>query len=233
MSIATKPLRYDHGGVTFEGYVAWDQSITEDRPIVLVASTVMGRSGFEEGKARSLAELGYVGVAIDIYGIDKWTTDIDKARPWMEALDADRALLRDRLLAALQAARNCGAPADPGRVAAIGFCFGGKCVLDLARSGADIAGVVSFHGLYDAPPFPSKAITAKILVLHGWNDPLDPPEMVLALANELTAAGADWQLHSYGHAVHAFTNPAREGMYSPDADRRSWQAMRNFLAELF
>lgn len=233
MSIATKPLRYQYGGVSFEAYVAWDQASDAPRPIVLIASTVMGRSGFEEGKARSLAELGYVGVAIDVYGVDKWTTDIDKARPWMDALNADRDLLRERLLAALQAARGLGAPADPSRVAAIGFCFGGKCVLDLARSGADVAGVVSFHGLYDAPPFAHGDIKAKVLVLHGWDDPLDPPESVLGLAREMTNAGVDWQIHSYGHTVHAFTNPAREGMYSPDADRRSWQAMKTFLGELF
>lgn len=233
MSIVTKPVRYDHGGVTFEAYAAWEQGSDASRPIVLIASTIMGRSGFEEGKARSLAELGYVGVAIDLYGIDKWTTDIDKARIWMDALNADRELLKQRLLAALQAARAIGAPGDPARVAAIGYCFGGKCVLDLARSGADVAGVVSFHGLYDAPPFPSAAIKAKVLVLHGWNDPLDPPETVLALSSELTEAGADWQIHSYGRTVHAFTNPAREGMYSPQADRRSWQAMRNFLDEIF
>ena len=233
MSIVTKPVRYDHGGVTFEAYAAWEGGGDASRPIVLIASTIMGRSGFEEGKARSLAELGYVGVAIDLYGIDKWTTDMDKARVWMDALNADRDLLKQRLLAALLAARAIGAPADPARVAAIGFCFGGKCVLDLARSGADVAGVVSFHGLYDAPPFPNAAIRAKILVLHGWDDPLDPPETVLALSRELTEARADWQIHSYGHTVHAFTNPAREGMYSPDADRRSWRAMRNFLEEIF
>lgn len=233
MPIATKPLRYNHGGVSFEAYVAWDEASDATRPIVLIASTVMGRSGFEEGKARSLAELGYVGVAIDVYGVDKWTTDIDKARPWMDALNADRDLLRERLLAALQAARGLGAPADPSRVAAIGFCFGGKCVLDLARSGADVAGVVSFHGLYDAPPFAHGDIKAKVLVLHGWDDPLDPPESVLGLAREMTDAGVDWQIHSYGHTVHAFTNPAREGMYSLDADRRSWQAMKTFLGEIF
>ncbi|ATE67096.1 dienelactone hydrolase family protein [Rhizorhabdus dicambivorans] len=233
MSIATKPVRYEHGGVAFEAFAAWDDTSDATRPIVLVASTVMGRSRFEEGKARSLAELGYVGVAIDLYGVDKWTTDMEKARVWMDALNADRGLLRDRLLAALQAARDSGAPADPARVAAIGFCFGGKCVLDLARSGADVAGVASFHGLYDAPPFPHGDIKAKILVLHGWDDPLDPPETVLGLARELTEAGADWQINSYGHTVHAFTNPAREGMYNPDSDRRSWLAMRNFLEELF
>lgn len=233
MPIATRPLRYQHGGIDFEAYAAWDDGDAVPRPIVLIAGTFMGRTGFEEAKARSLAELGYVAVAIDLYGLGHWPTNFDEARAAMDALDADRALLRDRLLAALDHVRAMGAPADPARVAAIGFCFGGKCVLDLARSGVDIAGVVSFHGVYDAPGFGDGGITAKILVLHGWDDPIDPPETVVALARELTGAGADWQIHSYGHTVHAFTNPAREGMYSPLADARSWQAMRNFLGELF
>lgn len=233
MSIATRPVRHDHGGLSFEAYAAWDDADATPRPIVLIAGTFMGRTGFEEGKARSLAELGYVAVAIDLYGVGHWPSDFEGARAAMDALNADRGLLRARLLATLDAVRAMGAPADPARVAAIGFCFGGKCVLDLARSGADIAGVVSFHGLYDAPSLANAAIKAKVLVLHGWEDPLAPPGSVLALAKEMTEAGVDWQLHAYGHTVHAFTNPAREGMYSPAADRRSWRAMRDFLGELF
>lgn len=233
MAIASKTIRYDHGGVDFEAHAAWDDTSDAVRPIVLIAGTFMGRTAFEEDKARALAALGYVGVAIDFYGLGHWPADFDEAKARMDAMNADRALLRQRLLAALSAARAMGAPADGAKVAAIGFCFGGKCVLDLARAGADLAGVVSFHGVYDAPPFPNAKITAKLLVLHGWDDPLDPPETVLALSQELTEAGADWQLHSYGHTVHAFTNPAREGMYSPVADHRSWQAMRNFLDEIF
>ena len=233
MPIASKTIRHEHEGVSFEAYVAWDDIDATPRPIVLIAGTFMGRTGFEEEKARRLAVLGYVGVAIDVYGVGEWPGDADEARVRMGALDADRALLRQSLLAALGSARGIGAPADPARVAAIGFCFGGKCVLDLARSGADIAGVVSFHGLYDAPRLGIGPITAKILVLHGWEDPLDPPETVLGLAKELTEAGADWQIHAYGHTVHAFTNPAREGMYSPVADARSWRSMENFLDELF
>ena len=233
MPITQKILRHEHGGTRFEANAAWDDAHDAPRPIVLIAGTFMGRTGFEDGKARSLAELGYVAVAIDLYGLGNWPADFDEARAAMDALDADRALLKARLHAALESARAIGGPADPTRVAAIGFCFGGKCVLDLARSGADVAGVVSFHGVYDPPPFANESVKAKILVLHGWDDPLDPPETVLALSQELTEAGADWQLHSYGHTVHAFTNPAREGMYSPVADRRSWQAMKNFFEELF
>ncbi len=233
MPIVTKPLRHAHGGSTFEAYATWDDTTPAPRPVVLIAGTFMGRTGFEEGKARSLAELGYVAVAIDLYGVDRWPTDVDGARTAMDALNADRAELRTRLRLALDTVLTSAAPIDPARIAAIGFCFGGKCILDLARSGADIAGVVSFHGLYDAPPFASEAISAKILVLHGWEDPLAPPDSVLALAKELTDAGADWQVHAYGHTVHAFTNPAREGMYSPLFDMRSWQSMKNFLDEIF
>jgi dienelactone hydrolase len=233
MPIADTSVRYDHDGVTFEAYAAWDDASTAPRPIILVAGTFMGRTGFEEAKARSLAELGYVAVAVDFYGLEHWPVDADQARAVMNMLNADRALLKGRLLAALEAAQGVGPQADPNRVAAIGFCFGGKCVLDLARSGTDIAGVVSFHGVYDPPPFANATVKAKILVLHGWDDPLGPPEAVLGLAKELTEAGADWQVHAYGQTVHAFTNPAREGMYSPVVDRRSWHSMRYFLDELF
>jgi len=233
MGIRNKPLRYSQGRTKFEGYAAWDDDGGDSRPIVLIAPTFMGRTPFEEAKARSLAELGYVAVAIDLYGLGNWPADFDLARSVMEVLETDRKLLGARLQAALEAARTIGAPANPAKIAAIGFCFGGKCVLDMARSGTDIAGVVSFHGVYDAPPFPNDNITAKILVLHGWDDPIDPPETVLALSKELTEAGADWQIHSYGQTVHAFTNPAREGMYNPSTDRRSWQAMRNFFDEIF
>jgi len=233
MPIASKPLRYEHGGVSFEAYAAWDDSSAASRPIVLIAGTFMGRTAFEEGKARSLAELGYVAVAIDFYGVGNAPGDFDEARAAMGVLNDDRALLKSRLLAALDSARAVGAPGDPARVAAIGFCFGGKCVLDLARSGADVTGVVSFHGLYDAPAFPNGDIKAKVLVLHGWDDPLDPPETVVALAAEMTQAKVDWQINSYGHTVHGFTNPAREGMYNPVSDARAWLAMKNFLAEIF
>ena len=233
MSIVTRPVRHSHGGISFEAFATWDDASAAPRPLVLVAGTFMGRTRFEEGKARSLAELGYVAVAIDVYGVDHWPADMDQARAAMGALDADRGELKARLHAALGAALSAGAPVDPAKVAAIGFCFGGKCVLDLARSGADVAGVVSFHGVYDVPPFPNGAIKAKILALHGWDDPLAPPDAVLGLAKEMSEAGADWQLHAYGHTVHGFTNPARAGMYSPAADARSWQAMQNFLAELF
>jgi dienelactone hydrolase len=127
---------------------------------------------------------------------------------------------------------------DPRRIAAMGFCFGGLCVLDLARSGADLRGVVSFHGLLTPPePHPQYTILAKVLVLHGFDDPMAPPEQVVALGLELTEAGADWQIHAYGNTLHAFTNPRANDpgfgtVYNETADRRSWRSLREFLAEV-
>ena len=128
---------------------------------------------------------------------------------------------------------------DEAQVAAIGYCFGGLCVLDLARAGADVNGVVSFHGLFGAPDNTAgNKVKARILALHGWDDPMATPDQVVSLAEELSAMGADWQIHGYGNTVHAFTNPHANDpefgtVYNPDADRRSWNAMRDFLSELF
>jgi dienelactone hydrolase len=156
----------------------------------------------------------------------------------MQSFINDRAKLQQRLKAALSTVKLMPW-ADNARIAAIGFCFGGLCALDLARTGVDILGVVSFHGLLSAPEnIPNPQIKAKVLVLHGYDDPMGSAEQVLALQNELTKAGADWQLHSYGQTMHAFTNPVANNpgfgtVYQPLADRRSWQAMQNFLAEIF
>jgi dienelactone hydrolase len=123
---------------------------------------------------------------------------------------------------------------DPARIAAIGFCFGGKAVLDLARTGAEIAGVATFHGIFDRPPFETAArIHPKLLVLHGWADPLATPEAVLGLADELDRAGADWELVAYGHTGHGFTNDGRPDMYRAQADTRSWTRLEDFLREVF
>jgi len=225
----------DAAGNAFEGTVSWDDTSSEPRPGVMVASTFMGQSAFETGKAELLAELGYVGFAIDVYGKGKRATSPIEAGELMAALDQDRDLLAQRMLLALETLRG-RSQVDESKIAAIGFCFGGKCVLDLARSGADVSGVVSFHGIYDPPQTSAEQITAAVLVLHGWEDPLSPREQTVALADELTQKGADWQIHMYGHTAHAFTNPkaqAKEaGMYFvPKAADRGWQVMKDFLAE--
>jgi dienelactone hydrolase len=155
-------------------------------------------------------------------------------QPFLE----DRALLQRRMKLALETVRRLER-VDKDRVAAIGFCFGGLCVLDLARTGADLRGVVSFHGLLKPPGnTQGNKIQAKVLVLHGHDDPMVPVEDVVALERELTEAGADWQVHVYGHTMHAFTNPKANDpnfgtVYNPVADRRSWLAMQNFLEEIF
>lgn len=238
MGIKTRLVEYEEAGCVMEGLLTWDSSFSQPRPGVLVAHTIAGRSDFEELRAWQLAELGYVGFAADVYGKGTRTTDIDQNRSMMQALLGDRPQLQRRLLAALDALRKQD-EVDESAVAAIGFCFGGLSVLDLARTGAELAGVVSLHGLLQAPGNTAdNTIAAKVLVLHGWDDPMATPDQVVALAAELTAMGADWQLHGYGNTMHAFTNPAANEpesgkLFSEDADRRSWAATENFLTELF
>jgi dienelactone hydrolase len=204
----------------------------------LVSHAWGGRSEFEENKADTLAELGYAGFALDLYGKGVLGSNAEENRDLMQPFLDDRAKLQSRMRLAVEVLRK-QKEVDASRIAALGFCFGGLCVLDLARSGADIRGVASFHGLLGAPQNTAKMnISAKILVMHGWDDPMATPEQVLALANELTAKGADWQLHAYGNTVHAFTNPGANDadfgtVYSAAADKRSWQSLQLFLAEIF
>lgn len=225
-------------GTILEGLLVLPADRGPSIPCVLIAHTIRGRSDFERDKARELARLGYAALAIDVFGRDAQGAPIDRLRSLMQGLRDDRELLRRRLTGWLDLARGEDG-IDAARIAAIGFCFGGLCALELARSGEDLAGVVSFHGLFDPPAgLFGRTIRARVLALHGWEDPLATPAQVVALAEELTAAGADWQIHAYGNTLHAFTNPAAADrgaglMYNADADRRSWTAMRNFLRELF
>ncbi len=240
MAIVRHILVYDGPGGPFEGVAAWDDAVAGPRPAVLVLPNVLGQKEADTAKAEALAALGYVALAADVFGQGRRKTlQSENMAEYMAELNADRVLLRDRLAASL-AALTALPQADAGRAAAIGFCFGGKCVLDMARSGLPILGGVSFHGVYDRPDYASVApIAAKLLVCHGWEDPIAPPDATVALAQELTEAGADWQLHAYGHAGHAFTDvDRRDGpnpaiAYEPRADRRSWRAMAGFLEELF
>lgn len=237
MTIREQLVEYDCDGVTLEGFMAWDDAIAAPVPGVLVAHAWGGRSAFEEGKARWLAEHGYVGFALDVYGKGQLGSSAEENTALMAPFMEDRSLLRRRLESALATLRE-QSQLDAARCAGIGYCFGGLCMLDLARAGADVAGVVSVHGLFNAPGIPGGSVQSKILCLHGYDDPMAPPQSILELGTELNAAGADWQLHAYGGTMHSFTNPAANdadsgSAYSPSADARSAQAIVNFLDELF
>jgi dienelactone hydrolase len=232
---------YQDGETTCEAYVA--SAGGGRKPCVLVAHTWAGQTHAEQESADKLAALGYVGIAIDVYGKGRrgehgtptaMATNTALMMPFRE----DRALLLRRLTAAVEFARGRD-DVDPERIAFIGYCFGGMCALDVARGNVPgVVGAVSIHGVYAAPNLGEQApIKASILVAHGWGDPMAPPDDVVALARELTDAKADWQLHAYGHAMHAFTNPEanmpeRGLAYDEKATRRSWQAMENFLGEV-
>lgn len=238
MAITRQTIIHDGPGGPFESVAVTDDAAAGTVPGILLLPNVLGTKEADFLYAQKVAALGYAVLVADVFGQGKRTTraDADAAR-YMNELNADRALLRSRLQGA-HATLKAMPAVDAARTAAIGFCFGGKCMLDLARSGADIAGGVSFHGVYDAPPFANATITAKLLVCHGWEDPIAPPEATVGLARELTEAGCDWQIHAYGHTGHAFTDesvhmPEKGLAYSADADRRSFRAMANFLEELF
>lgn len=238
MAIRHRLIDYSDGDVLLEGRLSHDDAIAGPRPGVLVSHTIAGRGPLEENKAERLAEAGYAAFALDLYGKGVRGETLEENRALMDAQLADRAAMQRRLLVSLSTMRD-QEEVDAGRCAAIGFCFGGLCVLDIARTGEDLAGVVSFHGLLGAPGNTAgNRILSRVLVLHGWDDPMATPESVDALAAEMSAMGADWQLHAYGNTMHAFTNPAandrdRGTVYDAVADRRAWQAMLNFFDELF
>jgi dienelactone hydrolase len=238
MSIVTNTLNYLDGDSVLEAFFAYDDSIEGRRPAVLISHAWGGRDDFVQEKAKKIARLGYFAFALDMYGGGKTGKNPEENRSLMLPFMADRAMLQQRITAALTAVKSLPW-VDDKKIAAIGFCFGGLCVLDLARTGADIKGVVAFHGLLAAPDnLKEVKIKAKVLVLHGNDDPMALAQDVHTLKKELTAAGADWQLHCYGNTLHAFTNPVANDpefgtVYQADADRRSWQSMINFLAEIF
>jgi dienelactone hydrolase len=233
----TETFEYTDGTHTFEGHMAYDDSIASWRPCVLIGHAWGGLGDHERERAEELAQLGYVGFAIDVYGKGLRGDPLGDNTKLMQPLLDDRATLRKRLVAAVAAAKK-HPMVDPERIGAIGYCFGGLCALDLARSAEPgVKGVVSIHGIFHPPKLGEQApITAKVLILHGYDDPMAPPDHVLAVARELTEAGADWQLHAYGGTMHAFTAvganmPERGIVYNAAAARRSWVAMKNFLEE--
>ena len=237
--VKTKVVEYKQGNTVLEGYLAWDNAKSGKRPGVLVVHEWTGLGPYVQKRAVMLAELGYVAFAADIYGKGVRPVSQAEAAKIAAIYKDDRTLMRARARAALDTLKT-QRYVDPNRLAAIGYCFGGTTVLELARDGADIKGGASFHGNLSTPtPEDARSIKAKVLAMHGADDPYVKPDEVAAFQQEMRAARVDWQFISYGNAVHSFTNPeagtenSKGAAYNQKADRRSWEAMRQFLAEIF
>ncbi len=208
------------------------------RPTVILIPTVLGVADLEIGFGRQLDGLGYNGFVVDLLGKEFRGAERDVCFGEMTRLRGDRAALRRRLLHVLALVRGLD-EVSQGQIVAAGYCFGGQCALDLARTGEDFAAAVAFHGLFDPPGLPPNKIKAKVVAFHGWDDPMVTPDKVVALGQELTEAGADWQIHAYGHVAHGFTNPKASELqidgvrYNALAAERSWTSFINLLEELF
>jgi dienelactone hydrolase len=237
--VVTRTVEYKQGNTVLEGYLAYDSAGPARKPGVVIFHQWMGLTNHERTRAQRLAQLGYVAFAADIYGKGVHPANTTEAGAEAGKFRSDVPLLRARAQAALAALRQ-----QPNvlqdKIASIGFCFGGGAALELARSGADVLGTVSFHGSLATPnPQDAKNIRGKVLVLHGADDPAVPRSAVLALEDEMKAAGVDWQVVLYSGTVHSFTqpeagnDPSKGSAYNAESDRRSWQAMRDFFAEIF
>jgi dienelactone hydrolase len=238
--LVTKPVDYvDEKGTSLHGYVVYDDAVKGQRPGVIVIHDWRGLTDYTKRRSEMLARLGYIAFAADIYGQDVHTQG---PPAWMKQVGiykGDRALYRERARAAYRAFLQQPL-LDPTRIAAIGYCFGGTGVIEMARDGLDLKGVVSFHGGLDSRPLsPGASIKAKVLALCGADDPFEKPEDMKAFEQQLRDHGVDYEIVMYGHAVHAFTDPGVDALqqagakYNATADKRSWQAMRDFFNEIF
>jgi dienelactone hydrolase len=241
----TEALEYKQDETICKGFLAYDETSPAKRPAILVAHAWKGQDAFARQKAEALAHLGYIGLAIDMYGEGRTAHTDEQALELMKPLFINRKLLRKRVLAAFDAIKTHSL-VDHQAIGAIGFCFGGLTVIELLKSGAPVKSVASFHGVLGSvlgdmqarvEPL-SKDIKGSILLLHGNDDPLVSQEDIRSLQKELSQAGIDWEMNIYGHAAHAFTNPGAQdpvhGMvFEPKANKRSWLAMRNFFDEIF
>jgi dienelactone hydrolase len=237
-AIHTETVEYKQGDTMLEGFLAYDDSISGKRPGVLVVHQWFGLTDYEKMRAKQLAELGYVAFCADIYGKDSRPKDVNEAGATAGKYKSDRKLLRDRVNAGLDELKKNDL-VDAKKIAAIGYCFGGTTVIELARSGAELNGVVSFHGGLDSPaPADGKNIKCKVLALAGADDPFQSPSDLTAFESEMRDSKVDWQIAFYGGAVHAFTQPDpgfvnAGAKYNEKADKRSWEAMKTFFAEIF
>jgi dienelactone hydrolase len=233
--IRDEPIEYTHDGTACEGHFAYDDSGSGRRAGVLVIHEWGGLGDYVKQRARMLAELGYVAFGGDIFGKGVRATTMEDCAKISAPFYQDRPLICARAQAALEQLRK-HPRVDPNRIAAMGYCFGGLVVLEMARAGMPVNGVISFHGQFNTPK-PAKSITTKVLVLHGASDPVTPPEEINGLLKEMEEAKADWEVVFYGGAKHTFTNfnlPTNlpgPAAYQEKADKKSWQAMKEFLAE--
>lgn len=230
-NITAEPITYTINGQPFEGYFAINQGFGDRQPVVLLVHDWNGLGDYEKRRAQMLAEQGYATFAVDLYGQGVRPSNPEESRAESGKLYADRATLRSRLMAGLtQAQAQPGVDGD--RVVAIGYCFGGASVLEMARAGTDVDGFVSFHGSFDTPEGQNYSQTqGRILVLHGSDDASAPMADVAQLAAELDAAGVDFDMEIYGGVDHAFTVWSDANRYDAMADRRSWRALMTFLGE--
>ena len=236
-TIKTRAVEYKHGDVVLQGYVAYEDGFKDTRPGILVVHEWYGHGPYARRRAEELAKLGYTAFAVDMYGKGVYAKTHEEAGQLAGAFFTDRKLMRERALAGLEQLKKMPY-VDAAQLGAIGYCFGGSTVLELARAGTELKGVVSFHGALSTPSPATEAPKAKILVLHGADDPMVSPQ-VPAFLEEMRQAKADWQFIQYGGAAHSFTVPeagsdTAKGMaYNKNADLRSWRAMRGFFEEVF
>lgn len=238
LSMQGKLVEYAQGSTVLEGFVSAPAS-SGKKPVVLIVHDWNGQDDYERGRAQQIAGLGYIGVAVDIYGKGIRPKNPEESGAEAKKYYQDNALLRARLQAAYDFAKTLP-NADTSRMAVMGYCFGGSASLEMARMGADIKGAISFHGgLVTENPASAGTLKAKILVLHGADDPYVPADQVVKFQSEMRTAKADWQFIGFGNAVHSFTEPkagndnSKGAAYNADADRRSWSAMKTFLSEIF
>ena len=232
----TELVSYEVNSKTFEGLHVKPEA--KNAPCVLIAHTWAGRDGFVEGIANKLAEDGYNAFAIDMYGDGKVGGSNEENQSMMQPLMDDRKNLSQIVVGAYETAKKLDG-IDTSKIAVMGYCFGGLVSLDLARSGVDLKGAVSFHGfLSGSEELEDKDISAKLLVLHGHLDPMVGQDQIDSFSEEMNKKSVDWQLHSFGNAMHAFTNPDANDpsfgtVYSEEADHRSWKIFKDFLSEIF
>lgn len=234
--IITKEIEYRGDGVLLKGFCAYPDRGSH-LPAVLIAPTWAGRDKFACDKAIAMAKKGYLGFAIDLYGDAKVGSSKEENATLMNSLLEDKYALMTRLRTAYSVVKKIPR-VDKSNISAIGFCFGGKCVLDMARSNMQLKAAISFHGLLDSTIIKEQNIDTKILVLHGYNDPMVPPEQVNRFQQEMDRRKADWQLHTFGNTYHAFTNPNANDpefgtVFSATSNKRAWKLAEDFLRETF